>query len=206
MKAFARSIAITASLVGAVALIPDSAAAAGRGGAGFSGGGRSGGSWNGGHSGGGWNGRAGGWHGGGWHGGYWGRGGYWPYWGWGAVGVGLGIGAIGYYGGYWNGYYAPYPYYGGYYSDAPEVIVNPTYSTVEPAGGARSGQPVPQASTSRAPEPIFYPRNGQSAATLESDRRECNRWATTQAGAMADASIFQRATLACMEGRGYTVR
>ena len=25
-------------------------------------------------------------------------------------------------------------------------------------------------------------------------------------GAMADASIFQRATLACMEGRGYTVK
>ena len=55
-------------------------------------------------------------------------------------------------------------------------------------------------------EPIFYPRNGQSAEATESDRRECNRWATTQRGAMDDASIFQRATFACMEGRGYTVR
>jgi hypothetical protein len=67
---------------------------------------------------------------------------------------------------------------------------------------ARTSQPVPQA----AAEPIFYPRNGQSAEATESDRRECNRWATTQRGAMADASIFQRATLACMEGRGYTAR
>ena len=57
-----------------------------------------------------------------------------------------------------------------------------------------------------AAEPIFYPKNGQSAEAAETDRRECNRWATTQRGAMADASIFQRATFACMEGRGYTVR
>ena len=59
---------------------------------------------------------------------------------------------------------------------------------------------------SQAPEPIFYPRNGQSAEATEHDRRDCNRWATTQNGAMNDASIFQRATLACMEGRGYTVK
>ena len=34
----------------------------------------------------------------------------------------------------------------------------------------------------------------------------CNSWATTQTNAMNDASIFQRATFACMDGRGYTVR
>ena len=87
-----------------------------------------------------------------------------------------------------------------YYSDAP--VGGAVYSTVDPA--SRSGQPVPQ--NSQAPEPIFYPRNGQTAETTEHDRRECNRWATTQRGAMSDASIFQRATLACMEGRGYTVK
>ena len=59
---------------------------------------------------------------------------------------------------------------------------------------------------SQPAEPIFYPRNGQSPEQTEQDRRDCNRWATTQRGAMADASIFQRATFACMEGRGYTVR
>ena len=149
----------------------------------------------------GWHGGGGGWHGGSGHvhGGHWGHYGYWPYWG--AVGVGIGIG---YWGGYYGGYYGPYyggyygPYYGGYY-DAP-VVVAPAYSNGE-GNAPRSGQPVPAAA-----EPIFYPRNGQSAEATESDRRECNRWATTQRGAMADASIFQRATLACMEGRGYTVK
>ena len=102
-----------------------------------------------------------------------------------------------------RGYYAPYyaPYYDGYYD--PALVVAPSYSTAEP-GAPRVGQPVPQAAAPA--EPIFYPRNGQSAEATESDRRECNRWATTQRGAMDDASIFQRATFACMEGRGYTVR
>ena len=67
----------------------------------------------------------------------------------------------------------------------------------------RSGQAVPVAPP---PDPIFYPRNGQTAAQTEADRQDCNRWATTQAGAMSDAQIFQRATYACMDGRGYTVR
>jgi len=153
--------------------------------------------------GGGWHGGAGGWHGGGhYHGGYGGyRGYYWPGAFWGGVGIGIGIGAVGYYGGYYRaGYYAPY--YDGYYYDAP-LVVAPVYSTGE-AAAPRVGQPVPHATA--AAEPIFYPRNGQSAEATESDRRECNRWATTQRGAMNDASIFQRATFACMEGRGYTVR
>jgi hypothetical protein len=158
-------------------------------------------SWaGGGGHGGGWHGGRGGWHGGSGHvhGGYYGHygHGYWPaFWG---VGVGVGIG---YYGAYYGGYYAPYygPYYGGYYD--PQVVVVPSG---ESHGAASSGQPVPQSSA--AAEPIFYPRNGQSAETTESDRRDCNRWATTQRGAMSEASIFQRATLACMEGRGYTVK
>jgi hypothetical protein len=89
----------------------------------------------------------------------------------------------------------------------PGYVVDPGYVSVEPpvSSSVRSaGQPVPAAS--RAPDPIFYPRNGQSAAKAETDRQECNRWATTQSGAMNDASIFQRATFACMEGRGYTVK
>jgi hypothetical protein len=80
------------------------------------------------------------------------------------------------------------------------------YVVSEPQPGdrvVRSGQPVP---STPPPDPIFYPRNGQSQAQTEVDRQACNRWATTQAGAMSDAQIFQRATFACMEGRGYTVR
>lgn len=186
------ALAVALASVGALAAAP--AAAAGHGFGGSSHGFAHGGS---------------GWHGGPVHGrggfyrGGWGyRGGYWPGAFWGGIGLGLGIGAIGYY----NGYYAPYPYDGGYYYGAPEVIVSPGYSSVDPipVPQARSGQAVPQAS--RSADPIFYPKNGQSAATTESDRRECNRWATSQPGAMADASIFQRATLACMDGRGYSAR
>lgn len=166
--------------------------------------------------GGGWHGHPGaGWHGGrsgpGWHGGGGWRGGYWGHRGfvrpgvfWGGVGLGLGLGAASYYGGWWEPYgYAPSPVYEVYTYDAvPPVLVAPGATLADPA--SRPGQPVPRAP--RAPDPIFYPGKGQSAATTEDDRRDCNRWATTQSGAMADASIFQRATLACMEGRGYTVR
>lgn len=149
------------------------------------------------------------WHGGGgggWNHG-WGHRGYWgpgPFWG--GLGLGIGFGALAYSSPYYGGYYTyPYPYaYPGY-------VVGPAvseYVIVDPAPGDRvvrsTGQPVPAAT--RAPDPIFYPKNGQTQAKVEADTQECNRWATTQAGAMSDASIFQRATFACMEGRGYTVR
>lgn len=70
-------------------------------------------------------------------------------------------------------------------------------------------QPQPQAQPAYAPSrpaPVIYPRNGQTNAQLESDNRECNRWATTQQTAMTDSSVFQRAVEACMDGRGYTLR
>jgi hypothetical protein len=144
--------------------------------------------------GGGFHGGRGGWgHGGGhWGGGYWGPG---PFWG--GIGLGIGLGALAYYGAY-DGYYYPYPGY--VVSDPGYVVVNPPPANVVPS----TGQPVPN--VARAADPIFYPRNGQSAAQTETDRQDCNRWATTQAGAMNDASIFQRATFACMDGRGYTAR
>ena len=161
------------------------------------GGHRGGGGWHGG------GGHGGGWHGGGYHGGGWDhdgwRGGSWgpgPFWG--GLGLGLGLGAITYYGAYGPSYYD--------YGYAPGYVVSPDpgYVEVQPTPLPALSQPMP--SVAGAPEPIFYPKNGQSAARTETDRRDCNRWATTQNGAMADASIFQRATLACMEGRGYTAR
>jgi hypothetical protein len=144
----------------------------------------------------------GGWHGGGgYHGGYhggWHGGGHvvyrsgWgfdPFWG---FGLGLGLAALAspvYYD--QPGYVVVNPPV--YYPPAP-VYAAPAYATPAPA-------PAPAAA-----DPIFYPRNGQSAAQTEADRQDCNRWATTQPRAMADASIFQRATFACMDGRGYTPR
>ena len=50
------------------------------------------------------------------------------------------------------------------------------------------------------------PRASQSPQQLEADCQDCKRWATTQPSAQADASVFQRAVTACIDGRGYTVR
>ena len=119
----------------------------------------------------------GGWHG---HGGHWG-----PRAFWGGVGIGIGLGY------YYDPWY-PYPGYPGY----------PGYAVVESPPAAYYAVPPAPA----APDPVFYPRNGQSATETEADRQACNRWATTQPDAMADAGVFHRATLACMDGRGYTAR
>jgi hypothetical protein len=81
---------------------------------------------------------------------------------------------------------------------APEVV----YAPPPPA-------PLPPVHTVYTPSraaPVVYPRQGQSAEQQEFDNRECNRWATTQQAAMADASVFNRAVEACMDGRGYTLR
>ncbi len=94
------------------------------------------------------------------------------------------------------------PYYyadGVYYNAAP----GPGYVVVAPPPAAPTLQAAPAPA---APDPIFYPRNNQSAAQTEADRRDCNAWATSQPQAMADAKVFQRATDACMDGRGYSVR
>jgi hypothetical protein len=126
-------------------------------------------------------GRSFGHHGGGHfhHGGHWGHDGRF----WGGVGLGIGIGL-----GPW--YYGA-PWYPGYV-----VVPGPMYEVTT----------VPSAPAARAPDPVIYPRNGQSAEQTEADRRACDRWAMSQPSAMAEASIFHRATTACMEGRGYTVR
>jgi hypothetical protein len=99
---------------------------------------------------------------------------------------------------------APYYYADGvYYSVAP----GHGYVVVAPPAGVDTTQTVaPPAPQPVAPDPIFYPRNSQSAAQTEADRRDCNSWATTQPNAMADAKVFERATEACMDGRGYTMR
>lgn len=98
---------------------------------------------------------------------------------------------------------APYYYANGaYYGAAP----GQGYVVVAPPPGADVAVPVPPPAPKAPPDPIIYPRNGQSPAQTETDRQECNRWATTQPSAMADAEVFQRAVAACMDGRGYTVR
>ena len=96
-----------------------------------------------------------------------------------------------------------------YYADDVYYNVAPGrgYVVVAPPPGVDTTQTMaPPAPAPVAADPIFYPRNNQGAAQTEADRRDCNAWATSQPNAMADAKVFQRATDACMDGRGYTVR
>ncbi|MBL8304318.1 MAG: hypothetical protein JNM26_16320 [Ideonella sp.] len=138
------------------------------------------------------------WRVGGPRGGYYRGGGHWHGhrhghgWGWGGLALGLGLGAL----------IVTRPW-------DPVVVERPTYVYVDPppAPPPRVGQPVPPASMAQRPaDPVIYPSRGQTPEQTEADRQDCNRWATTQPAAMADASVFHRATLACLEGRGYTVR
>jgi hypothetical protein len=119
------------------------------------------------------------------HGSHGGRGGYYRGgggWGW---GIGLGIGAGLLLAQPWN--YAP-----------------PTTVIIEQPPQAVALPPAPPQPL--RPEPVIYPRNGQSAQQLEADRQDCNRWATTQPAALNDSSVFMRAVDACMDGRGYTTK
>ena len=122
--------------------------------------------------------------------GHWGPGSGWV-WVWG--GVGLGIGS--YYSPYYGPGYGPYYGYPGYTLVQPPVVV---YNELPAAPRAPM--------VAARPDPVVYPRNGQSAEQTEADRQACNRWATTQQNAVQDGSVFQRATDACMDARGYTLR
>ena len=132
------------------------------------------------------------------------------------LGVQIGGGGHRHNGGHFGGYYGGHSgYYGGYYRGwgpslliaAPPLvwIANPPVVLAE----TTVVQPAPQTVVAPAPsraDPVIYPRNGQSAPQTEYDRQECNRWATTQPAALAEASVFQRAVEACMDGRGYTLK
>ena len=134
----------------------------------------------------GWGGHGGGHyvHGGYYHGPHYGYRGYG--WGWGGLGLGLGLGlAAGYYASPW-------------YADPGYVVVSP------PPVVYTEPRPVPPPQDSQ--QPVIYPRNGQSAAQMDSDSNACSEWAGKQANATTDASVFRRGIAACMDARGYTVR
>lgn len=160
----------------------------------------------------------GGWHGG-WGGGYW-RGGFWPraYYGSGFAWF-LPILPLAY-ATYW---YSGVPYY---YADDVYYTWNPSYEgytatdpppVVDSSGGAEGAGPAPNdaGAPNVGPGPggpvagqiFMYPKNGQSAEQQSSDRAECQKWATDQAGQVAqNGSDYNRAMVACVEGRGYSAR
>lgn len=113
-------------------------------------------------------------------GGHGGHLGHWDGWGW-AVGLAIGLPLL-------------------YDMSRRPVLVQQPPPVVQAPPAVQAPLPV------APPEPIVYPSGGQSPAQTEADRQDCNRWAAGQSGALADASVFHRATLACLAGRGYTVR
>jgi hypothetical protein len=116
--------------------------------------------------------------------------GRWPHhhhhghWRWGlAAGIGFG--------GYWP--------YGGYWAPGAVWVV--------PAGDDpwRVEDAAPAAAPS--PDPVFVPRAGAAdPMRAEADWRECSRLAFGQPTARADAQVFHRSVLVCMDERGYVVR
>lgn len=66
----------------------------------------------------------------------------------------------------------------------------------------------------RLTEVFVYPSQGQSEMQLDRDRYECHLWSVDQTQFdpsmgytdAAQSGEYRRATTACLEGRGYTVR
>jgi hypothetical protein len=149
------------------------------------------------------------WGGGNWHGGYWPR----AYYGYGYAWF-LPLLPIAY-ATYW---YAGIPYY---YANDVYYTWNPDYQgytatdpppVADPSGAAAGAAPATGASgtadpASQSGQIFMYPMNGQSAEQQSIDRRECQQWAAQQTGqGAAGGSDYQRAMMACIEGRGYSAQ
>jgi hypothetical protein len=83
--------------------------------------------------------------------------------------------------------------------------IDPNVQPSPPAAASPAPLAAPQAGAGDPPQQgriFMYPKNGQSADQQSTDRRECQQWAADQAGA-SNAPDYQRAMVACIEGRGY---
>jgi hypothetical protein len=119
-----------------------------------------------------------------------------------------------YYATIWVGYA---PYY--YANDVYYAQGAGGYVVVEPPKGdvSQTAPPTGQPTTGQV---FIYPRQGQSEQKQTTDRYECHSWAVSQAGydpthppaGMPEAQMlpkradYQRASAACLDGRGYTVK
>ena len=156
-----------------------------------------------------------------WRGGYW-HGGFWPraYYGAGFAWF-LPILPLAY-ATYWYGgvpyyyandvYYTWNPSYDGYVATDPPPVADSSGSG-EGAGPAPVDSSAPIADAGPGPggpvpgQIFMYPKNGQSTEQQAADRAECQKWATDQAGQVAqNGSDYNRAMVACVEGRGYSAR
>jgi len=147
------------------------------------------------------------WGGGWWHGGYWPR----AYYGLGFAWF-LPILPLAYATYWWDGipyyyannvYYTWDPAYDGYVATDP-----PPVADTSGAAGAVGAPGYDGGGVAPVGAQIFmYPKNGQSEEQQSIDRRECQQWASSQAGAgAANGEDYRRAMIACVEGRGYSAK
>lgn len=159
-----------------------------------------------------------------WAGGYW-HGGYWPraYYGLGFAWF-LPVLPLAYATYWYDGvpyyyandvYYTWNPAYDGYTVTDPPPATDPgaaagaaaPYAGAPGVGAPYAGAPANTnpAAAGQQSRIFMYPKNGQSEEQQSTDRRECQQWAAQQAGqGGANGSDYQRAMVACVEGRGYS--
>jgi hypothetical protein len=153
-----------------------------------------------------------------WGGGYW-HGGYWPraYYGYGFSWF-LPLLPIGY-ATYWYAgvpyyyandvYYSWNPDYQGYTATDPPPVADPSGAAgAAPAmGGSGTGTPGTADPAGQSGQIFMYPMNGQSAEQQSIDKQQCQQWAAQQTGqGAAGGPDYQRAMMACIEGRGYSAQ
>ncbi len=101
-------------------------------------------------------------------------------------------------------YYTYNPDYEGYVATDPPPV---TESGAAADGAGPAAGPPPSDGGAAAGQIFMYPKNGQSAEQQATDKAECQQWAQQQAGQVAqNGSDYQRAMIACAEGRGYSTR
>ena len=151
-----------------------------------------------------------------WRGGYW-RGGYWPraFYGSGFAWF-LPILPLAYATYWYDGvpyyyandvYYTWNPDYSGYTATDPPPVTDSSGAGPQAATGAPPDASGPAGNAGPGPSAgaqiFMYPKNGQSEEQQSADKRECQQWAASQAGAQNSAD-YRRAMMACIEGRGYS--
>jgi hypothetical protein len=134
-----------------------------------------------------------------------------------------------------DAYYTYSPEYSGYVATDPPPVADPSGAGAAgapdappPAAAQDSGaidagapptQPMAQApppqvaqlptgdpaAAGQQPRIFMYPKNGQSAELQRTDKLECEKWASDQVGLGSNGPDYQRAMVACIEGRGYSV-
>jgi len=155
------------------------------------------------------------WRGGYWHGGFWPRAFYGAGFAWFLPVLPLAYatywwGGVPYY--YANDAYYTYdPSYEGYVATDPPPVSDSGDSSgsAQAPNGAQplAQQPNDPTQQGGAGQIFMYPKNGQSVEQQSQDKAECQQWAAQQAGQVAqNSSDYQRAMVACVEGRGYSAR